>query len=254
MTSPQPPRPSLLGALAAGGEGRPLVLVPSVGSTRLSLVRLARAITPRRPVHAFAYAGLEDDAPPHRTIPAMASACADELLARLGPGPFLLGGHCLGGTVALAIALELEARGFAVGRIVVADTMAPRFEEAPGGARTGGDVAPELEKQFWRSVDEVRRRTLASLSALEKEAFLGLAGLVAMHIEAAVEFRARPLKAPVEVLRTAGFPAESLHGWTAIARGGIGVHDVPGDTFSMLKPPQVDAIGRLLGRMLQEHA
>ncbi len=103
------PAPRFCARSSRGGTRAPY-LVPSVGSTP-SLVRLARAIDPRRPVRSFAYAGLEDDAAPHRTLEAMAAACVEELLAASPEGPYLLGGHCPGGTVALEIALQLEARG-----------------------------------------------------------------------------------------------------------------------------------------------
>src|SRR5262245_33221554 len=131
------PREDLTGswrpcALSAGGAGGPVYLVPSLGLTPLSLLRLARAITPRRPTHAFAYAGMDDDLPPHRTLEAMATAYVADLLARSAPGPYLLGGHCVGGSVALEMALQLEARGEPVGRLVLLDSMAPPLSDADG--------------------------------------------------------------------------------------------------------------------------
>lgn len=257
MTSMPPAATPLLATLVRDGDGASLVLVPSVGTTPLGLVRLARAIVPRRVVHSFAYAGVEDDAPPHRTIGEMASAYVAELVARVPRGPYLLGGHCLGGVVALAMALELEARGLAVERLVVADSIPPLFDDiAPGrgAAAVAGAAAPALEEHFRTVVEEVVRRTLASMPALEPAQFVRLAEVVAIYVDAGVAFRARALRAPVDVLRTAGFPDATLQGWARIAGGGLARHDVPGDTFSMLKPPHVDAVGRILGGVLQAGA
>ena len=74
MTSMPPAMTPLLATLVRDGDGASLVLVPSVGTTPLGLVRLARAIVPRRVVHSFAYAGVEDDAFP---------AASDELELRM---------------------------------------------------------------------------------------------------------------------------------------------------------------------------
>ena len=255
MTSVPPDTTPLLCTLVREGEGAPFVLVPSAGTTPLALVRLARAITPRRAVHAFAYAGLEDESPPHRTIEAMASAYVAELVARLPHGPYLLGGHCFGGEVALAMALELEARGRAVERLVVVDAIAPLTVDVVAGRRAAAAaVDPKLEDHIRQVLKELVRRTVASMPALEPAQFARLSEIVALHVEAGVAFRAHRLRAPIDVLRTAGFREEGLEGWTRIAAGGLRRHDLPGDTFSMLKPPHVEAAGGILGRLLRGDA
>ena len=243
--------PASIGRLLAAGEGRPVVLVPSVGSTPLSLERLARAIEPRRPVYAFSYAGIEDDSPPQRTLGQMATACVDDLLACEPRGPYLLWGHCLGGSVALAAALELEARGLAVERLVVADSLAPLIADSGSGRDAAGAASPAVEEHFRRTIESVVRRMFASMPALEPRAFVRLGGIVTLHIEAGVAYRARPLRAPIDILRTAEFPQSLQSEWARIAAGGLAIHEVPGDTFSMLKPPHVVDVGRVLGRVLR---
>jgi thioesterase domain-containing protein len=246
---------ALLCTLSPGGEGTPLYLVPSVGSTPLSLVRLARSITPRRPVHSSSYAGMEDDQPPHRTLQEMAGAYLAEIRAQSPRGPYLLGGHCLGGTVALEIALQLEARGDAVARLVVLDTMAP-LQAGAGSAVTGPDATgpahPAPESRSRRVLEAVVARTASHLPSLPPEAARRLVALLKLHVDAGAAYRARPLRARVEVLHTAGCDDAMLDGWTAIAGGGVCRHEIPGDTFTMLRPPDVAAVGRSLGDALQE--
>lgn len=253
MKAPDDGRATLLCALAAGGTGAPLYLVPSVGSTPLSLMRLARAIDPRRPVRSFAYAGLEDDAAPHRTLEAMAAACVDELLALSPDGPVLLGGHCLGGTIALEMALQLEARGRDVARLVVLDSIAPLIEgshRASAGPDVAGSRAAAAESSFRRSIEEIVTRTIGAYPVIGPNAFRRLGDLLKLHIEAGVAYRARPLRARTCVLRTAGCGDAVLDGWSRIAPDALSFHDVPGDTFSMLRLPHVETVGRILGRLL----
>jgi hypothetical protein len=64
MKAPDDARATLLCTLVAGGTGAPLYLVPSVGSTPLSLVRLARAIDPRALFVRYAARG-HAAPPPH---------------------------------------------------------------------------------------------------------------------------------------------------------------------------------------------
>jgi thioesterase domain-containing protein len=255
MKAPDDARATLLCTLAAGGTGAPLYLVPSVGSTPLSLVRLARAIDPRRPVRSFAYAGLEDDAAPHRTLEAMAAACVEELLAASPEGPYLLGGHCLGGTVALEMALQLEARGRNVTRLVVLDSIAPLIEgthRASVGPDAFGSRAAAAESSFRRAIEEIVSRTIGAYPVIGPDAFRRLGALLKLHIEAGVAYRARPLRARTCVLRTAGCADAVLDGWSSVAPGALSLHDVPGDTFSMLRLPHVETVGRTLGRLLAD--
>ena len=248
---------TLLCTLVAGGTGAPLYLVPSVGSTPLSLMRLARAIDPRRPVRSFAYAGLEDDTAPHRTLEAMAAAHLEELLALSPEGPYLLGGHCLGGAVALEMALQLEARGRDVARLVVFDSIAPLIEgsrQASVGPDDFGSRAAAAESGFRRSIEEVVTRTIGAYPVIGPDAFRRLGALLKLHIDAGVAYRARPLRARTCVLRTEGCGDAVLDGWSRIAPDALSFHDVPGDTFSMLRLPHVETVGRILGRLLVDAA
>ena len=254
MTAASGSGAALLCTLVAGGEGAPLHLVPSVGTTPMSLLRLARAISPRRPVRSFAYAGLEDEGPPHDSLEAMAAAYVAELLAMSPRGPYLLGGHCLGGAVALEMALQLEAAGHEVARVAVLDSVAPLLASDGSWSErqaAGGAEVAAVEKHLRSALEEIIARTVGHYPALAPDVFRRLSALLRSHIDAGVAYRARPLRAPLRVLRTEGCRDAVLDGWTRIATGGLSLHDVPGDTFSMLRPPHVEAVGETLGRVLE---
>jgi thioesterase domain-containing protein len=198
-------------------------------------------------VHAFAYAGAEDDRPPHRSVEAMATAYLAELLAHSSTGPYLLGGHCLGGAVALEMALQLEARGQAVARLVLLDSFAPLLTHA-------GPAGPEGVAAVGHALEVVVARTTSHYPLLPPEVSRHQRRMLQLHIDAGLAYRARPLRGCAHVLRTRGFPDAGLRGWAEIASGGLVRHEVPGDTFSMLAPPHVEVVGRSLGAALQEDA
>lgn len=241
MTSP------LICTLSTDGVDPPLFVVPSVGSTPLALVRLARSIAPRRVVHAFSYAGMDDDLPPHRTVEAMATAYVAELLACSPRGPYLLGGHCFGGAVALEMALELEARGETVARLVALDSMPPPLAVDAAGA---DPVRSALERHGRRVFETVVARARSNHALLPAGIAQRLGGLLKLHIDAAVAYRTRRLRAPVHVLCTGGGADVLMAGWAAISGGGVAAEEVPGDTFSMLAAPHVEVVGRSLGAAL----
>ena len=248
MTSP------LICTLSPAGKGLPYFIVPSVGSTPLALVRLARSIAPRRVVHAFSFAGMEDDLPPHRTVEAMATAYVAEVLACSPCGPYLLGGHCFGGAVALEMALQLEARGETVARLVALDSIPPPLAIAAPGhdASTGAEpMCRALENHGRRVLETVVARARGNHAKLPADVAHRLGGMLTLHIEAAIAYRAGRLRAPVHVLSTGGGGDALIAGWAAIAGSGVSGEEVPGDTFSMLAPPQVEVVGRCLGAALE---
>ena len=244
----------LICTLSPAGEGLPFFIVPSVGSTPLALVRLARSIAPRRVVHAFSFAGMEDDLPPHRTVEAMATAYVAEVLACSPCGPYLLGGHCFGGAVALEMALRLEARGETVARLVALDSIPPPLAIAAPGhdASTGAEpMCRALENHGRRVLETVVARARGNHAKLPAGVARRLGGMLTLHIEAAIAYRTGRLRAPVHVLSTGGDGDALIAGWAAIAGSGVSGEKVPGDTFSMLAPPQVEVVGRCLGAALE---
>jgi amino acid adenylation domain-containing protein len=85
---------------------------------------LARALDPDRPFYAVHPHGL-DGRPVPATIEAMAADRLEAVRALRRHGPFLLGGHCNGGLVALEMARRLRAEGADVEMVVLIEVPAP---------------------------------------------------------------------------------------------------------------------------------
>jgi amino acid adenylation domain-containing protein len=175
------PTPALLAELIArsgpGAESSPLVTIRPDGSRRaffcaaplpvtlLPLRRLASHIDADRPVHVLQSAG-----PDHH------DATAERLAARYvaairevqPTGPYLLGGQCFGGVIALQAAHQLQAGGHAVSLLALFDVPAPPVRTAvaePGRRRVA--IADRLRRSLrvprrsltalWKAVGEARR-------------------------------------------------------------------------------------------------
>ena len=242
----------LMCRLTSRGATPALDFVPSLGTTPLSLVRLARAIAPERLVRSYAYRGIEDDLPPHATIEAIAEANVAELRAAAPHGPYLIAGHCLGGAVAFAMASALEALGERVAALVVIDAMAPISADHVGDVPVPDSPgAATVVAHFGAIVQMLTTRSVETRSQLEPDVARRLDEVMPLHLDAGVNYRARPLRAPVHVLRTAdGNEAVDVE-WERFTPA-LKRHPVPGDTLSMLRPPHVESVGRVLGRLLDE--
>ena len=243
---------SLMCRLTSRGATPALDFVPSLGTTPLSLVRLARAISPERLVRSYAYRGVEDAAPAHTTIEAIAEANVAELRAAAPHGPYLIAGHCLGGAVAFAMASALEAGGERVAAIVMIDAMAPIPADRPNVASipdTPGLAARVAH--FGEVIQSLSARAIATWPQLEPDVARRLHGVLQLHLDAGLKYRASPLRAPVHVLRTSDGEDAVDGAWERYTPS-LKRHPVPGDTLSMLRPPHVEAVGRVLGRLLQE--
>jgi hypothetical protein len=168
----------LMCRLTSRGATPALDFVPSMGTTPLSLVRLARAIAPERLVRSYAYRGIEDDAPAHSTIEAIAEANVAELRAAAPHGPYLIAGHCLGGAVAFAMASALEASGERVAAIVMIDAMAPIPADRPMGSIPDVPGLSTVVAHFGEVVQSLSARAIETWPHLEPDVARRLQGVL----------------------------------------------------------------------------
>jgi thioesterase domain-containing protein/acyl carrier protein len=113
---------SSLVPIQAGGSRRPLFLVHGAEGNVLLYRQLACHLGPDQPVYGLQSQGLNGDGRHHATVQEMASHYIKELRALDPTGPYLLGGYCLGGAIALEMAQQLSALGEDVALLVLIDT------------------------------------------------------------------------------------------------------------------------------------
>jgi pimeloyl-ACP methyl ester carboxylesterase len=104
------------------GSRPPLFLVHPHNGHVLGYLELARRLAPDQPVFGFEARGLHvGDAPLSERLEDIARAYVEELVEVRPGGPVLLGGHCLGGTIAFEMARQLARLGRQVALVALLD-------------------------------------------------------------------------------------------------------------------------------------
>ncbi len=107
------------------GSKRPFFFLPSGEGNVFNFHALARRMGPDQPFHGLQTRGLHGARAPFERVEDMAADHIESMRAVQPHGPYLLGAHCIGGMVALEMALQLQRRGERVALIAVIDGLAP---------------------------------------------------------------------------------------------------------------------------------
>lgn len=118
------PSPNPLVKLRDGAGGRPLFLIHT-GQGDVTAYSLLTRRLPDRPIFGLQSVGLRGECWPLMSVSAMARRYLPEILAHDPTGPYLLGGACMGGLVALELAQLLVEQNRPVGLLALLDTSHP---------------------------------------------------------------------------------------------------------------------------------
>ncbi|MEO0756738.1 MAG: alpha/beta fold hydrolase [Cyanobacteria bacterium J06648_16] len=91
----------------------------------LTWARFAHLLGPEQPFYALQRPDLDGSDVVHHTVEALATDCIKEMRMVQPAGPYLVGGHCFGGAVAVEIAQQLQAAGEEIAEIVLIDAYRP---------------------------------------------------------------------------------------------------------------------------------
>jgi thioesterase domain-containing protein/acyl carrier protein len=261
-----------------GGSGRPLFLLHPVGGGVLCYAALARALPPGTPLYGLQSPDWESEEP--ATLEAMAERYLAALRAAQPRGPYRLAGWSLGGVTAFEMARQLRQAGEEVELLALFDSYAPGH---PGGVWREELDEAAVRALFARDLAGLLGRELpASAAGLERlgpgtplaEAFAAAqaAGLLPPELDFAetgrmfASFKANlrrlqgyagaPYSGRVTLFRAAGpgdeVPDPTL-GWEALAVAvpvNIDIEPIPGDHYSLLRPPAVLALATQLAARL----
>ncbi|MCW7540233.1 SDR family NAD(P)-dependent oxidoreductase [Aquabacterium sp. A7-Y] len=111
--------------LQAGQSGPPLILIHALVPSAFAYVPLARALGAQQTVYGVAGPSLNDAEPVPARLTDIAAQYVEELLQRWPTGPFVLGGHSFGGTLAYEMARQLHERGRPPELLVMLDALSP---------------------------------------------------------------------------------------------------------------------------------
>jgi amino acid adenylation domain-containing protein len=218
--------------LKTGGSGPPLFCVHAAGGSVAPYLPLAAVLD--SPVYGLESPGLDGTTPPLTEMREMARVYLDAIRDVAPDGPYRLAGWSLGGAVAYEMACRLQAEGTPPELVVMLDTGDP-----PQLARPPAD--PDIHALF--------RRDLAGLTGVAADADVPdelrpqldeRLRVFAANMRAAAVWQPSVYTGPVTLAVTGDRPAAwpQARALTRVA--------VPGDHFTMLRPPHLDAVAPLL--------
>jgi len=108
--------------IQSGDSRPPFFCVHAAGGNVLNYNDLARHLGPNQTVYGLQAQGLDGAEPFLARIEDMAAKYVDEIQTVQNKGPYMLGGYCMGGTIALEMAQQLQARGQEVALLALFDT------------------------------------------------------------------------------------------------------------------------------------
>jgi amino acid adenylation domain-containing protein len=269
--------------LRPGGSKPPLFLMHSHGGNVLEYYPLVRCLPSDQPVYALQSRGLDGNIVQNLTLEEMAAAYISELRSLQPEGPYVLGGFCLGGFLALEAAQQLTAAGQEVALVVMIQSVHPdarRFRagttmiqrcwyslakridlEADNLSNRGKDYIVERcrylgsRARAWAAItfDKMTGRRAADRSSLSTQYILEA---VAIENGKALErYELRPYGGDVVIFRArkqlAGQLVDEYLGWRGVLHGAVDVCEVPGHQQNLLLEPNVLLLGRELASRLE---
>lgn len=262
--------------IRASGDRPPLFLVHAAEGNVLLYRALASHLGDDQPVYGLQSAGLDGKSPVDPRFEVVAARYLQEIRAVQPHGPYMLGGYCLGGTLALEMARQLLAAGESVGLVALIEAynirslswplpwhtralnrvvLNPWFHlvntfAAPGAGKWKF-FREKLSVEIGRAQVSARiawARLLRRFSPRVAEQFhhVRLADLYETALE---QYDVKPFPGELTVLQPAhqlsGFP-DPAGGWTPFALGGLRLFTLPIASRGSLVEPYVGELAKLL--------
>ncbi len=256
-------------AIQPGGSQRPFFLLPGGGGGEIEFIiyaKLVYLLGQEQPVYGLQARGLDGKQEPHPQVEAMATDYIKEIRAIQPEGPYLLGGECTGGVVALEMAQQLQAQGEKVALLVLMNTERPsnsrelsyRINELLPIGRILYHLSklPQLEsgERFLYIFDKARKAKEKIISKFHRHSKPLISSPHPMNRKFQKNTRAKHIKRVrqnyYEVLERYRPPTylgkitllvsedhyqqDPTRGWNHIAAGGLEIHKLPGDHDSYL--------------------
>lgn len=257
------------------GSNTPIFLVHGAEGNVLLYRQLSQYVEGGHPIYGLQSNGLDGKGTLDRTIEKMASRYVKEITALHPHGPYIVGGYCMGGTVALEMAQQLTAMGERVSLVILLETYNPAMMSR-AKARL---LAPlHFAQNLWFHGANVllldargRRKFLAEKTSVMRARFkmrFQLAGLLSpdeqhtiyphvrikhLNDQAQFDYRPHSYRGRVVVFRTKGAFAGEVDphlGWSKYVQDGLHIHELPLYPRGMLVEPFCRKLAETLNHCL----
>jgi thioesterase domain-containing protein len=264
------------------GDRTPLFLVHAAEGNVLLYRSLAAHLGADQPVWGLQSAGLDGKSPVDPRFEHVASLYIDEIRKIQPHGPYMLGGYCLGGTIAFEMAHQLIEAGEKVGLVAMIEDYNLRAMRWPLALHhhliNRFFLNPYFHLRNVLSADgrgkfdffmdklnvEIRRMTVSvrgSWSRIEDLFFPRRASapprakLADVYDDAQVQYDIKPYPGELTLFfaekHLAGFNAP-LGGWGGVAAGGVRYYALPCSSRGSMIEPYVKHLARILRNCLDQ--
>ncbi len=249
------------------GARRPLFAVPGHNGDIFCYVDLARHLGTDQPFFALQAPGMEPGQDPLTSIEEIAAVFARDIVAAQPQGPYLLGGFCVGGSIAFELAQQLTASGHQVSLLVLFGSpcptaLAPRYRaqaavvNIAGRFLRHGSALGQRRPSEWSQY--LRERAAERRAHRERERHDPLrVRLMETTVDAFKAYQPKAAAFPVHMLMPNDEPDSLLEDrpldWGLFAKNftvALGPSD--GDLNIMLIEPHVSLFAQLLKKTLGE--
>ena len=249
--------------LKKGDEKRlPLFLVHTLPGDLLGYVNLIHKLDHEQPVYGLQSFGLSDKEAPHDSVEKMAKAYCDLIQRHQQSGPYMIGGWCFGGTVALEVALQLQARGEGIALLVLFDTSAPLPADRKlkywfgvlSSIGTNFNERMTLFLKHWRQRLVGEEDNNGELGLAENGIFARRAIVRSNNLRANRTYQSRYFEGKVTLFASKDMEKSwinSSSNWKT--RADIcDIIPISGSHTSLLKPPHVDSLAERLNNIIEK--
>ncbi|MEM7535560.1 MAG: SDR family NAD(P)-dependent oxidoreductase [Chloroflexota bacterium] len=263
--------------LQPNGSQKPFFCIPGLGNHATQLYKLGQSLGDDRPVYGFQMVGLDGQQPPLQTVEEMADFYLQCIKTVQPQGPYLLGGHSLGGKIAFEMARQLDQRGEQVSQLIAIDSAAPPYlpiniaNEVELFMEVGHYMGEASGHNLGMSSDQLqnldRAQKVSYLAARLEQAGIVAPGHDIRQIYGIVDifdviFHAdynppvHTLPCPLTLIKADTAISTELDlgedrsdpawGWQKFSANPVVVYDAFGDHFTMLQTPHVEQLGQWL--------
>jgi amino acid adenylation domain-containing protein len=239
------------------GDRPPIFLAHALGGQVFRYLPLARRLGPDQPVYAIAARGLAPGEEPHHTLDEMVDDYVDHIRATHPHGPYILGGFCIGGNIALETARKLREQGAAVPLVVMfysdADepVVASTLEDDTAlmmHALAGGPLDTDLdalgrldpEERLLAVLDAAAQSDQGPPETADLEQIRRFLRVFRANAHAVGRYRHEPYDGDVGLWAPAAADTtpDDL-GWRNVITGHLAIAPIPGERFHILYEPLV---------------
>jgi len=249
---------SSLVAIQPSGSKPPLFCVHEVDGNILFYRDLASYLGSEQPVYGLQAQGMDGKHVPHTRLEDMAARYIREIRTVQPEGPYFLGGFSMGGMVAFEMAQQLISEGQKVAMLALFDTCAPGgIKPLPVHAWVSRHLAKFLRLEPKEKLTYIQKQ-LADRFYPDKRQPLPEAHhkspLQDAHEQASRDYVPQVYPDSAILFRASELLKDWLEwclvdpqlGWGSLIAGGLELHQVPGNHFSMFDEPNVRVLAEKL--------